>query len=50
MFLLKKLIRLPWVQMMIKECNQLIETYAIGTSKNLVNEKEQIKYNTITIQ
>ena len=45
MFLLKKLIRLFYVQVMIKEWNQLlaaIETYAYGTSKVLLIEKEEI--------
>ena len=36
--------------MMIKECNQLIdsiETYAYGTSKDLVSDKEETKCNKI---
>ena len=47
MLLPKKLIRLLSVQMMKKECNQLIqqiETHAHGTSKNLVCETEEIKW------
>ena len=38
MFLLKKITRLLYVQ----------ETYAYGTSKDLVSEKEDIKYNNTT--
>ena len=45
MFLLTKLIRLPYVQMMIKECNQLIQQKRM--SNDLVNEKEESKYNNI---
>ena len=48
MFLLNKLTRLLQVQMTIKEpINHSIETYAYGTSKDLVNEKEEIKCNNI---
>ena len=48
MFLLKKLTRLFSVQMTIKECNQLFDkTFAYRTSKDQVNEKEEIKCNNI---
>ena len=46
MVLLKKLKRLHLAQMKIKECNS-VETYAYGTSKDLVSEKEEIKCNNI---
>ena len=32
------------------ECNDLIETYAYGTSKNLVSEKEEVKCDNIIKQ
>ena len=46
MVLLKKLKRLHLAQMKIKECNS-VETYAYGTSKDLVSEKQEIKCNNI---
>ena len=38
--------------MMIKECKRIdsIEAYAYGTSKDLRNEKEEIKYKNIIKQ
>ena len=59
MLLLKKLTRLLYVEMMIKECNQLIWlsmfilscTYSLSmciwNKKDLVSDKEEIKYCTI---
>ena len=50
MFLLKKLIIFIFVQNGDKRIQSidLIETYAHGKSKDLVNEKEDIKCNNIT--
>ena len=48
MFLLKKLIRLQSSNDDKRmQSNNSIETYAYGTSKNLVSEKEVIKCNNI---
>ena len=49
MFLLKKLTRLLEVQMTVKgmQSIDLMETYARGTSKDLVGEKEEIKCSNI---
>ena len=50
MFLLKKLIRLLYVQMMIKECNQVIRQKHVQKTcaiKDLVSEKEKVKCNNI---
>ena len=49
MFLLKKLIRLLLSSNDGKRMQSidLIETYAYGTSKDLVSEKEEIKCNNI---
>ena len=49
MFLLKKLIRLLQGQMMIKKMQSIdsMETYAYGTNKVLINEKEEFKCNNI---
>ena len=48
MFLLKKLIRLIYVQ--IVQSIDLIETYGCGTSKDRVSEKEEIKWRNIIIR
>ena len=48
MFLLKKLTRLLYVLMMIKEFNQLMrQKHKHRTSKDLVCEEEEIKCNNI---
>ena len=47
MFPLKKLTRLLYVQMVIKNAIDSIETYVYGTSKDLVIDKEDIKCNNI---
>ena len=49
--LLRKLIRLLYVQMMKKECNTLTwEKHAYGTFKDLVSEEEEIKCNNVIKQ
>ena len=50
MFLLKKLIRLVYAQMMIIQSINPIKTYAYGESKDLVCKKEEIKDNNIIKQ
>ena len=47
MFFRKKLIRLPQLQMMLREHNQqkYTEIYACRTKKDLVSKKEEIKCN-----
>ena len=51
MFLLKKLMRFFYVQMMIKECNQLIRQNHMHMERaDLVGEKEEIKSNNIIKQ
>ena len=46
MFLLKKLIRLLYDDKRVQSIDA-IKTYAYGTSKDLVSEKEEIKCNDI---
>ena len=50
MFLLKKLIRLVYSQMMIIQSISPIKTYAYGESKDLICKKEEIKGNNIIKQ
>ena len=52
MFSLEKLTRLLQVQIMIKECNELIRQKHMrnGSSKDLVSNKEKIKCNNIIKQ
>ena len=49
MFLLKKLTRLPYVQMKIKGMQSIdsIEAYGCGTRKDLVSEEEEINCSNI---
>ena len=47
-YLLKELVRLLQVQIMIKECNEMIRwKHACGLRKDIVSEKEKIWYNNI---
>ena len=46
MFLLKKLTRLPYDHKRMQSIDS-IETYAYGTSKDVVSEKQGIKCNNI---
>ena len=47
---MKKLTRLLGFQMMINAINRFNRNICIGTSKDLVSEKEEIKYNNILKQ
>ena len=47
---MNKLIRLLWVQMMIKECTQLIQQKYMDMKWDLVSEKEDVKCNNLKKQ
>ena len=47
---MNKLIRLLWVQMMIKECIQLIQQKYMDMKWDLVSEKEDVKCNNLKKQ
>ena len=47
---MNKLIRLLWVQIMIKECIQLIQQKYMDMKWDLVSEKEDVKCNNLKKQ